>query len=302
MKSRFLFPNQFKLLGWLLAIPGFVLGYFVLYHEYKIPGFELVIRHQDGLFISAVENFTNELALAMIVLGLLFIAFSKEKKEDELTARMRYNALYWAILINYLIYGIWLTATIIRAVFFPDIRVIGEFTDVLATTIYNLFTPLVIFVVRYYYLRYSKNGEYKVGKLFYMPYKPYKIIGRLVSVIILTMLLVIFIIKWFFKEDIKGLDPLFDLFVFLPLSLLMWAYSREKNEDEFVATLRLESMQLAVYINYAILLVANCCLFFTGFLMFMFINLATIAFFFVMRFNYILWKYNKEAEQGELAS
>ncbi len=43
----------------------------------------------------------------------------------------------------------------------------------------NFFTPLVIFIARYYYLRYSKNGEYKVDRLFYLsPQNPYKLDRR----------------------------------------------------------------------------------------------------------------------------
>jgi len=110
-----------------------------------------------------------------------------------------------------------------------------------------------------------------------------------------------FIIKWVSGNRINE-DILEDMMLFLPLALLLWTYSKEKNEDEFIATLRLESMQLAVYTNYIILLVANCFLFFTDFMVFMFINLSTITLFFVIRFNYILRKYNKATEQGELAS
>jgi hypothetical protein len=302
MKSRFLFPYQFKLLGWFLAVPGFILGYFVLYHDYNIPGFDLKSQHTHGVFVSMVENLTNELALVLVVLGLLFVAFSKERREDELTARMRYNALYWAILINYLIYGAWLIVALVHDAFPHGNRILSNsFTDILVIAVYNLFTPLVIFVIRYYYLKYRKNNEYKVDKLFYLPYKPFKVVGVSLSVVMLVSILLSFVIKWIKINQINA-ETLQDLIIFLPLALLLWAYSKEKNEDEFIATLRLESMQLAVYINYIILLIANCFLFFTDFMVFMFVNLSTIALFFVIRFNYILRKYNKATEQGELAS
>lgn len=302
MKSRFLFPYQFKLLGWLLAVPGFIFGYFVLYHDCNIPGFELKSQHTHGVFVSMVENFTNERALVLVVLGLLFIAFSKEKKEDELTARMRYNALYWAILINYLIYGAWLIVALVHDLFPHGNRIMSNsFTDILAIAVYNLFTPLVIFVIRYYYLKYRKNNEYKVDKLFYLRYKPFKIIGVSVSIVMLAGILLSFVIKWVKINEINT-EALQDLIIFLPVALLLWAYSKEKNEDEFIATLRLESMQLAVYVNYIILLIANCFLFFTDFMVFMFVNLSTIALFFVIRFNYILRKYNKATELEEQAS
>ena len=76
----------------------------------------------------------------------------------------------------------------------------------------------------------------------------------------------------------------------LPIALLMWGYSRRSEEDEFISTLRLESMQLAVYFNYGVLLVANFFFYFLDFMVVMFLNLGTIALFFVLRFSYALWK------------
>ena len=78
------------------------------------------------------------------------------------------------------------------------------------------------------------------------------------------------------------------------MSLLMWGYSRRNEEDEFISTLRLESMQLAVYFNYAVLLLANFLFYSLDFMVVMFLNLGTIALFFVLRFSYVLWKSNSD--------
>ena len=141
-----------------------------------------------------------------------------------------------------------------------------------------------------------------VGKLYYLPEKPYKFIGKLLSIPLLGVIGLLFIINWFGRNDADlsgaGIDV---MLLFLPLTLLIWGYSKQKNEDEFISTLRLESMQLAVYVNYAVLLLANFFFYFFDFMMVMFLNLGTIAFFFVLRFNYILWKYNKGSMKGTLA-
>jgi hypothetical protein len=71
---------------------------------------------------------------------------------------------------------------------------LGPLADILGMSIYNLFTPLVIFIIRYNYLRYSKNGEYRVGNLYYLPAKPYKFIGKLLSIPLLGVTGLLFMI------------------------------------------------------------------------------------------------------------
>ncbi|HTD41561.1 MAG TPA: SoxR reducing system RseC family protein [Mucilaginibacter sp.] len=302
MKTRFLFPHQLRLPGWILAIPGFILGYLALYHNYKIPGFGLSIWPSSPNFHGPLyQDLTKTLALLLIITGLFFIAFSKEKKEDELTVRMRQNALYWAVLISYIIYFAWLIVAIIIELLKLDKDPLGGLADVLGMSIYNLFTPLLIFIARYYYLRHSKNGEYQVGRMYYLPERPYKMIGQLISVPLLLIIIFALIGSWFFKGNIELKDWTGILMLLLPLSLLIWGYSKRSEEDEFISTLRLESMQLAVYFNYALLLLANFFFYFLDFMLVMFFNLGTIALFFVLRFNYILWKHYKEAANGKLA-
>lgn len=43
----------------------------------------------------------------------------------------------------------------------------------------------------------------------------------------------------------------------LIISLLMIAFSKEKNEDEYIAAVRRESLQWAIYINYGLLLIGT---------------------------------------------
>ncbi|MDB5154185.1 MAG: hypothetical protein JWR54_2936 [Mucilaginibacter sp.] len=302
MKTRFLFPYPLRLLGWILALPGFVLGYFTLYRDFKIPGFGISIWPRSPFFHGPVyEDLTKTLALMLVMAGLFLIAFSKEKKEDELTTKIRQNALYWAVLINYLIYLLWLLIIIPVELLQLDKDPLGSFADLLGMSTYNLFTPLLTFIARYYYLRYSKNGEYKVDKVSYLPEKPYKLIGQLISIPLLIIIILSFTGSWFFKGDTEVKEWMQVLLLFLPLTLLVWGYSRQHSEDEFISTLRLESMQLAVYVNYAILFIANLFLFFTDFLLIMVLNLGTIVLFFIIRFNFILWKHNKENGKGELS-
>ncbi|MCX6270266.1 MAG: hypothetical protein NTU44_03430 [Bacteroidetes bacterium] len=77
------------------------------------------------------------------------------------------------------------------------------------------------------------------------------------------------------------------------MGALLVAFSKEKQEDEFIARTRLESLVWATYVNYAILIL--CFLFFFNleFMMVMILNMFTILIFFIIRFYYILYKTNK---------
>jgi len=287
MKSRFLFPSYCRYIGYLLAIPGFILGYFVLYQNYKIPGFELRLRAKDSLFQSGIENFTNELALALVIVGLLLIAFSKVKREDELTGKIRLNALYWAILVNY---GFYLLFTILMLIPTSNKHSGFGFADsFLDFTVYNFFVPLVIFILRFNYLLYRNKNEYNIKALRYLPNKPYRFIGKWLSIIIMGLVIVnqVFSLKIDFLESI---------FIALPISLLMWAYSKEKTEDEYINATRLEAMQIAVYANYGVLLISNVLVYGFDFLDIQLLNLITIPLIFIAWFQYQLHSTNNQTD------
>jgi hypothetical protein len=86
-------------------------------------------------------------------------------------------------------------------------------------------------------------------------------------------------------------DELFGI-LFIVGALLV-AFSKEKQEDEFISNLRLESLVWATYINYAILIL--CMLFFYGFgfLYVMIFNMFTILIIFIFRFYFLLYTNRK---------
>ena len=51
-------------------------------------------------FTIQTNNFTDELGGILLIIGLLLIAFSKEKDEDERISRVRLESLLWATLVN----------------------------------------------------------------------------------------------------------------------------------------------------------------------------------------------------------
>jgi hypothetical protein len=276
-----------------LAIPGFVLGYFVFYNQYEIPGFGFNQRKQGNLFQKSFENYTNELALMLVILGLVFIAFSKIKKEDELTARIRLNALYWAVLVNFMAYAVFICLALANTVIHTSAVewVMDEFSNGLQFTVYNFFAPLLIFILRFYYLLYKNKREYEMKEVRLLPNRPFNIIGKVLSIIIIPLVI---------YNSIQSTKALENAFWLLPLTLFIWVYAKEKTEDEYIKTLRLDAMQIAIYANYAILLLSNLLVYGVDFLIVQVINLVTIPLIFQIRFQYLLYRLRRQDARNGL--
>jgi hypothetical protein len=81
--------------------------------------------------------------------------------------------------------------------------------------------------------------------------------------------------------------------VLVIISGLMVAFSKEKNEDEFISKIRLQSLVWATYWNYGILILAFLFVYDLSFLWVMIINMYTIIIFFIIKFNWSLVNLNK---------
>lgn len=85
----------------------------------------------------------------------------------------------------------------------------------------------------------------------------------------------------------------------LILSLLIFAFSREKNEDEYIQKIRLDSLVWATYINYGLLFIAFFIFWSFSFLSVMIYNMFTHLLIFVIRFNYYKIKMNRSLKHEE---
>lgn len=117
MNKNYLFPHQFRVIGWVLAIVA-VVGYLCLPEiHFKMPSlyFDTFFddENESGFFRMATAN-SLSIAMILLTIGLLFIGFSKEKIEDEFVQYLRAQSLIWAtyvtailfIATTLLIYGI----------------------------------------------------------------------------------------------------------------------------------------------------------------------------------------------------
>lgn len=81
-------------------------------------------------------------------------------------------------------------------------------------------------------------------------------------------------------------DELVAIIVIVSLALI--AFSEEKEEDEWVSKIRLESLQWGVYANYILLILAILFVYDMHFFEALVYNMYTILILFISRFNYVL--------------
>jgi hypothetical protein len=150
MKTKFLLPNRCKSIGWVIFLPAFVLMIFNLHYgftfkilDYEASGVKKISFDNGFLFTIQFNNFTDEVGGFLLIIGLLMIAFSKEKNEDERILKLRLESLLWAVLVN----SVFLILSII---FFYD----GLFLKIMA---YNICTPLILFILRFNLLLYNEQ-------------------------------------------------------------------------------------------------------------------------------------------------
>ena len=107
MQIKLLLPNRAKIWGWIIAIPSFILMMLYLQFDFTFSFLDYAqknvkkISFDNGLLFNIqFNNFTDEVGSILLIIGLLLIAFSKEKDEDERISQLRLESLLWATLLN----------------------------------------------------------------------------------------------------------------------------------------------------------------------------------------------------------
>jgi hypothetical protein len=151
MINKFLLPNKFKIIGWILFIPATVLGIILTITGFQIDWLNAKVFaiFSDGAIGKAHKfgfmetNVTNTAVGVLFIIGAMLVGFSKEKKEDEFIANLRLSSLLWAVAVNYIL--------LFLAFFF----VYG--TPFLTVMVYNMFTVLILFIARFNYILYRNS-------------------------------------------------------------------------------------------------------------------------------------------------
>lgn len=149
MKTFFLLPHRFKMIGWLLFVPALVACLFVGItgqecgaldaHVFALVGSDM--QQATTWFTTVSTNLTYTLLGCIFIIGGLLVAFSQEPEEDEYIGLLRLSAFQWSVFANY---------ALLLILF---LCVYG--LDFLFVLSYHLFTVIVLFVARFHYLLYQ---------------------------------------------------------------------------------------------------------------------------------------------------
>ena len=129
MKNSLLFPNKFKVIGWVIFIITACFQVMQLSFEWSFP--KLKLAYMDR-FNWAGNDLANTAVLALGILGLMMVAFAREKQEDEYISSIRLKSWQWSVFISY---GIMFTANLL---------IYGSWF--LFFTVFNMFTFLLVFI------------------------------------------------------------------------------------------------------------------------------------------------------------
>jgi hypothetical protein len=293
MKAHLLFPSFFRPIGFVLFIPGFILGFFFVFYGFIIPGFGPPI--DPHAMLGWLTNYTNELALALVITGLIFIGFSRLKKEDELTAYIRLSALYWAVLANFVLF---VSCMIIARLIANELP--GNLFFSLTTL--NLVMLLMIFIGRFYYLLHKSRNEYQAPPIRLLPNNTFstviKIIGACCMVVYIVMMIYSLSSTPSFSTDSPFIEYLQFIPYITPFLMIYWIFTRERVEDEYIRSVRLEAMHMAIYVSYAVLFISNLTLQSMAYDAFEQFNFCMIPLVFVLVFQYRLLRAGSTEKQN----
>jgi len=135
MLTKILLPHKFQMIGWIMFFPLAILLVLNSFFEYEMEWMTWEDFRMAENFLANYENFTNESAIVGTFLSLFFIAFSKEKQEDEYIQKLRLDSL----LIAFYVYGF---LTVLGTLVFYSFGYL-EFMG------FNMFSIQLVFILRF---------------------------------------------------------------------------------------------------------------------------------------------------------
>lgn len=255
-------PSRFRLWGWVLLVPSAFLGLCFLYSW--LPGFDWM----------------DELSIMGLTLALLFIGFARCRQEDECVAVLRLKALTLAVLVEYVA----LVAGTLTCYEFAYLSFVS----------YNMFVVLVAFVLLFYGLVWLwRKGRIRVSRRLWLLPPVYRRIGWVLAVPFAAICVCVlfsqdFGLSWLDEAGVSGLT----------IALLLISFSREEQEDEYIAALRARAWVWAVYVSYGILIVGTVSIYGDAYLYFFFGNLFTLPIVFILRFRWMMYQLKEEEKKS----
>jgi Ca2+/Na+ antiporter len=87
--------------------------------------------------------------------------------------------------------------------------------------------------------------------------------------------------------------------ILLIVGLIFLGFAKEKVEDEFISKIREESLVWSTYFNYFILILAIIFCYDMAFYWVMVFNMFTLLIFFIVRFNWVLFRSKNQIKDEE---
>ncbi|MCR9014050.1 hypothetical protein [Aquiflexum gelatinilyticum] len=143
MLTKILLPHKFQMIGWILFFPLAILLVLNGFYDYEINWLTWNNFRSGDILNSSNENFTNEISIVGTFLSLFFIAFSKEKQEDEYIQKIRLDSL----LIAFYVYGL---LTVFGTLVFYSVGYL-EFMG------FNMFSIQLVFIIRFRWVMYRQQ-------------------------------------------------------------------------------------------------------------------------------------------------
>ncbi|KAA3620879.1 MAG: hypothetical protein DWQ02_28705 [Bacteroidetes bacterium] len=153
MKTRFLFPNAMKRIGWFIFIPAVIAGIIFLFDgmEFDFLDARVFAIYDDEFMGETIyfkmtdNNLTDEILGILLLIGSVLVAFSKEKDEDEFIMKIRLESLLWATFVN------------IGFLLFCLMFIYGMmfFTVMLL----NMYSLLILFIIRFNIIMYRTKKQ-----------------------------------------------------------------------------------------------------------------------------------------------
>jgi len=100
--KKILFPHVFQNIGWIMSLCGIIMVYLrfglgIKPDFLEINVFAVYSKYFDTKYFSMIQNnISEEIGGVILLVGLFFLAFSKEKNEKEHYWKFRLNALMLA--------------------------------------------------------------------------------------------------------------------------------------------------------------------------------------------------------------
>ena len=136
MKTRnYLLPYTYKKVGMWMFIPFAAICLCLLF-DLKLPSIQVPwIALGDEIFYQGTADLLTEIGMMGLLVSLCFIALSREKDEDEMTAHIRMQSFVWSL---------WFTSAILA---FGILLIMG--LDFLSFALVALYLYYLVYILKF---------------------------------------------------------------------------------------------------------------------------------------------------------